>query len=123
MELVRMIAEYMARGYLDNIVDMFKYDTSLYSLVGELLRDERLRVRLGVSALLEELHQRRPDEARLAVASLQPLLKDPDPTLRGDAAYLIGIVAGEEREGLLQPLLQDPDPRVVEVVREILAGD
>ena len=49
-ELRQMIADYMAKGYLENIIDMFKYDKSLYSMVGDLLRDDRIRVRIGIAA-------------------------------------------------------------------------
>lgn len=97
-ELKEMIADFMQKGFLENMIDMFKHDTSLYSITGDLLRDERVRVRIGVAALLEELQKERPLEARLALTSLLPLLRDNNPAVRGDAAYLIATVGG--REGL-----------------------
>jgi len=117
-----MIADYMQKGFLENIVDMFKHDTSLYSMVGELLKDERVRVRIGVAALLEELGKERPGEARLAIAPLMSLLGHDNPTIRGDAAYLIATVGGEEELEALKPLLNDPEPQVAELVRELFSG-
>ncbi|NOZ25916.1 MAG: HEAT repeat domain-containing protein [Nitrospirae bacterium] len=121
-ELREMIADYMQKGFLENIVDMFKHDTSLYSMVGELLKDERVRVRIGVAALLEELGKERPGEARLAIAPLMSLLGHDNPTIRGDAAYLIATVGGEEELEALKPLLNDPEPQVAELVRELFSG-
>jgi len=45
-DFLRMIADHMENGFLENIIDMFRHDTTLYSLVGELIQDERVRVRL-----------------------------------------------------------------------------
>jgi len=120
-ELKEMIADYMQKGFLENIIDMFKHDSSLYSIVGDMLRDERVRVRIGVAALIEELQKERPEEARLAIAPLLPLLNDDNPTVRGDAAYLLATVGGREVREALKPLLNDPDSQVAEIVRDILA--
>lgn len=119
-ELMQMIADYMEKGFLSNIVAMFKADPSLYAMVGDLLMDERLMVRVGMTALMEELQKLRPLEARQAVVSLLPLLRHESPTARGDAAYLIGLVGKEKDLAFLRPLLQDRHPQVVEIVKEIL---
>ncbi len=119
-DLTDMIADYMEKGFLDNIIDMFRHDTSLYRIIGSLLRDERARVRIGTAALLEELQQERPGEARLAIEHLLPLLKDENPTVRGDAAYLLALVGGREELEALRPLLEDPEPQVALTVKEIL---
>jgi len=118
-----MIAEYMEKGFLSNIIAMFKADSSLYDMVGDLLRDERLMVRVGITALMEELAKVRPLEARKAVGSLLPLLRHESPTVRGDAAYLIGLVGEDKDLAFLKPLLKDPHPQVIEIVREILQGN
>jgi len=39
-----MIADFMQKGFLENMIDMFKHDTSLYSITGDLLRDERRKL-------------------------------------------------------------------------------
>ena len=119
-ELKQMIADYMEQGFLSNIIAMFKSDPSLYELVGTLLSDERLRVRMGMTALIEELHKTRPDEVRKALPSLLPLLGNESPTIRGDAAYLVGLIGDEEDRVVLKSLLNDPNHQVAEMVREIL---
>jgi HEAT repeat protein len=116
-----MIADYMGKGFLENIINMFKYDISLYSLIGDMIKDERIRVRIGTTALMEELKRERPEEVKLAVPSLLPLLQDETPTIRGDAAYLIGITGVKSAVEELKPLLHDLDPHVSAVVREVLS--
>jgi len=115
-----MIADYMEQGFLSNIIAMFKSDPSLYELVGTLLSDERLRVRMGMTALIEELHKTKPDEVRKALPSLLPLLGNESPTVRGDAAYLVGLIGDEEDRVVLKSLLNDPNPQVAEMVRDLL---
>ncbi len=119
-ELRQMIADYMERGFLENIIDMFKHDLSLYEMIGELIKDERMRVKLGITALMEELSSERPEDVKRALPFLYPLLEDEDPTVRGDAANLIGIIGAPEGIEKLRPLLEDENPQVVEIVREFL---
>jgi len=118
--LLKMIADYMEQGFLSNIVSMFKENPALYELTGALLQDERFRVRIGTTALLEELQALYPEEARAALPSLLPLLTSPHPTVRGDAAYLIGLVGTREDRTALKPLLKDAHPQVRQIVGEIL---
>ena len=61
----KMIADYMEGGYLDNIIDMFKHDKSLYEYIGDLMTDERMRVRIGATALMEELRKESGDVERV----------------------------------------------------------
>ncbi|MEK6776648.1 MAG: HEAT repeat domain-containing protein [bacterium] len=119
-ELKQMIADYMEQGFLSNIIAMFKSDSSLYDMVGTLLSDERFRVRIGMTALIEELHKTRPDEVRKALPSLLSLLGHESPTVRGDAAYLVGLIGDEEDRVVLKSLLNDPNPQVAEMVRDLL---
>jgi hypothetical protein len=45
-DMSSMIADYMEKGFLDNIIDMFTHDSTLYALIGHLIQDERVRVRI-----------------------------------------------------------------------------
>lgn len=121
-ELIKLISDHMEDGFLENIIDMFKHDSSLYELTGTLLKDERMRVRIGVTALIEELKEDKPYDLQMAVPSLLPLLKDENPAIRGDAAHLIGIIGSNEWSESLAALINDPDPQVVSIVKEILDG-
>jgi len=120
-ELLKTIADFLEMGHAENVVALFKKDTTMYSLSGDLLRDERFYVRLGTAVLFEELTQLRPQEVKLALPSLLPLLKEPDPFLRGEAANIIGIINAEEGLAHLRDLQDDPNPQVAEIVTDILS--
>ena len=107
-----MISDYMEHGFLDNIIDMFRHDSALYALVGELIRDERVRVRIGVTALLEELKRLDPHKVILAEENLLPLLGHADAVVRGDAANLLGIIGDTASLASLEQLLSDENENV-----------
>ena len=119
-ELVRTIGEFIELGHVENIVAMFKQDPGYYRLTGELLRDERFVVRMGMVVLFEELAAVRPDEVSLAVPTLLPLLGEEQSYIRGEAVTLLGLIATREALDALEPLRQDPEPQIVEIVNDIL---
>ncbi len=118
--LRQTIADYMEKGFLENIIDMFRYDPSLYSMIGDLIRDSRIRVRIGTTALMEELAETDAEGAKSALGVLLPLLKDKNPTTRGDAAYLVSLIIGKDAISYLKPLLNDPVQEVSLLVKEII---
>lgn len=91
-QLKTMILDYMQKGFLDNIIDMFKHDKSLYPLIIDMIKDERMRVRLGAVALVEELAISSKERFAEILPEISELLKDPNPTISGDAAYLLEII-------------------------------
>jgi len=116
----KMIADYMENGLLDNIIDMFKHDTNLYEFTGDLLTDERMRVRIGTTALIETLKQEDPENVNRSIPYIIQVLDDQNPVYRGDAAYLLGILANPEA---LQPLgkrLHDENENVRIIAREAI---
>jgi hypothetical protein len=114
-----IIADYMENGFLENIVDMFKYDRSLYPLIGELMADERGRVRLGTVALVEILKKKYFDDILTAIPGIAKLLKNPDPTIRCDAAYLLGIIGHKDAIPFLSEASNDEENDAVEeIIRE-----
>jgi HEAT repeat protein len=120
IDLVKVIGDFLELGHVENIVAMFKQNRSLYSLTGDLLRDERFAVRLGVAVLFEELAVIKPADLRLTIPVLLPLLEETNPILRGEAATILGIIGGQEAIGSLQILQNDPDQQVLEIVTDIL---
>jgi HEAT repeat protein len=118
-DLKKMIADYMEGGYLDNIIDMFKHDESLYECVGYLMTDERMRVRIGATALIETL-RKESENVRKAVPYILPLLKDENPVTRGDAAYLLGIIGEKDTIPYLEEVLDDKDSNVSLIVKEAI---
>jgi len=121
-ELLKVIGDFLEMGHVENIMAMFKQDTSLYKLTGALLRDERFMVRMGVAVLFEELVKIRPEEVSLAIPSLLPLLKDETPWVRGEAVNILGTIGTSEALEQIRPMANDPDPQVREITADFL-GD
>jgi len=121
-EMVKTIAEFIELGHVENIVSLFKQEKEYYQYVGELIRDERFMVRMGLAVLFEELAALRPLDVSLAVPSLLPVLQEEKPYLRGDAATLLGIIGTEEAKAQIRKLLNDPDAQVKEIAADILQG-
>lgn len=119
-DLKVMIADYMEKGFLENIIDMFRHDKSFYPLIGDLMKDERMRVRLGISALVETLAKEDPDNIADSVPGIAVLLQDENATMRGDAAYLLGIIGHREAVPLLREALKDENGSVREIAREAI---
>ncbi len=119
-DVKKMMADYMENGCLENIIDMFKHDETLYSFVGDLLTDERMRVRIGAIALLEELKKEEPAKTKRSLPSILPLLNDQNPVARGDAAYLLGIIGDESVIPHLLVTLNDEDPNVRLIAKEAI---
>jgi len=121
------VAEFLGQGMLDVLVDLFKSDPALYGLLGELLASPELGVRLGASALVEELAVADPDRRPLAAVVLAPLLGETDPVRRGDAAWLLGFVGSAAELTALEAIAaqdQNADVReaAAEAVGKIRAG-
>ncbi len=120
-EMKAMLIEYMGKGFLENIIAMFKQDGSLCRFVADMLGDENLRVRLGASALVEELAADHREDLRAAVPGIIELLKQESPTIRGDAASVLGIIKDASAIDALRICLHDNHPGVREVARDALA--
>lgn len=119
--LITLIADYMENGFLENIIDMFRHDRSLYSLTGSLIQDERVRVRIGVTALMEELKKLDAENIFAAVHGLLPLLAHSKPVVRGDAANLLGIIGDENVISPLENLSEDENENVRLIAKEAIA--
>ena len=115
-----MIADYMENGFLENIIDMFKNDSELYTMIGDLIQDERMRVRIGITALLEELTVQDKSGAFRAVSTLLPLLSHQNPVVRGDASNLLGIIGDKTAIPFLQKTLSDDNPNVRFISKEAI---
>ena len=118
--MIKMIADHMENGFLENIIDMFRHDSSLYPLIGSLIQDERVRVRIGITALLEELRKLDAENISKAVPNLLPLLSSSEPFVRGDAANLLGIIGNRNVVPFLERLLEDEDENVRLIAREAI---
>ena len=119
-DLKIMIADYMENGFLDNIIDMFKHDKNLYEYIGDLITDERMRVRIGVTALVETLKKEDPENVIKAIPFILPLLKNQNPVPRGDAAYLLGMIGHIDAIPFLKEVVKDEDVNVRTIAKEAI---
>ena len=119
-EMRAMLIEYMGNGFLENIIAMLKQDSLLYRFIPDLLGDDNLRVRLGATALVEELVAEHREEFAAAVPGIIGLLKHENPTIRGDAASALGIIKDASAIDALRICLNDGHPGVREVARDAL---
>lgn len=119
-DLRSMIADYMENGFLENIIDMFRHDGELYGLIGDLIKDERVRVRIGVTALLEELRKSDSGNMLRALDTLLPLLDHDNPVVRGDAANLLGIIGDRSAVQYLEKSLHDDNENVRIIAEEAI---
>lgn len=119
-DLKEMIAGELENGALENVKTLFQYNKELYHVLGALIMDERMRVRIGASILVEDLYEIKPEDTPLMTKQLLPLLKEENPNVRGDAAYLLGIIGGKEMIGFLTTLLQDTNHQVVAIAQDAL---
>jgi HEAT repeat protein len=119
-DMKTMIADYMEKGFLENIIDMFRHDKNLYPLIGDLMKDERMRVRLGMSALVETLAKEDPDNITDSIPGIAALLEDENATIRGDAAYLLGIIGHPDAVPFLRDASEDENGSVREIAGEAI---
>jgi len=117
-EMRAMLIEYMGKGFLDNIIAMFRQDRTLYRFVADMLGDEQMRVRLGATALVEELVEEHREELNDAVPGLIALLKHENPTIRGDVLSVLGIISAPAAKAAVEACLADVHPGVREAAQE-----
>ena len=121
-EFVTLLSGDLENGNVDKVVGLFQYNNTLYATIGKMLKSGSMLVRLGINMLLEDLLELKPDEVKLAIPYILPLLQDENPTIRGDAADLIGMIGGDDEIKQLNPLLNDPHSQVVEIVEEAISA-
>ncbi len=119
-EMKAMLVEYMGRGFLDNIAALFRQEPDLCSLIPDMLGQESLHVRLGTVALVEDLMKSHRDAVLAAVPGLLGLLKHANPTIRGDAASLLGTIGDRRAVAGLEQCQGDEHAGVREAVRDAL---
>ena len=119
-ELKKVIGDFLDQGLAENIVIMFRRQPSYLEWTGELLKDERMSVRLGLTMVLEELSERIPDELHRAVPSLVTLLGNSEPLWRGEAVSILGLIGTPEAINHVRSLQDDPSPQVREMVHLVL---
>lgn len=115
-ELKKVIADFLEMGHVENIVSMFKRYPEYYQWTGEILLDERLNVRLGLTIAFEELAIQSDNETMRAISSLIPLLKHENALFRGEAIGILGIIGTQEAYDLIATMKNDESPQVQEMI-------
>lgn len=119
-ELVRVIADFLAAGHVDNIVAMIRQEPHLLAWTGHLLEDERYSVRIGVLVLFEHLIELCPAHLHRALPGLIEQLRHPAEWVRGEAASVLGIIGSDAALAALSTHQNDPSSQVVEIIHDIL---
>ena len=123
-EFARMVADHMEAGFLENIIDMLRSDKTNFILIPGLIADERQRVRIGALALIETFLEENRAEITGLIPSICDALKNENPVVRADAAYMLSVIGDESAVHCLTDSLLDPHPVVSgaakEAIREIL---
>ena len=114
------IAELLNGQSLSKVQELFRKNPSYLDYSADFMADERMRVRLAATSILEDLSAVIPEQIAPVVFLLIPLLQHPNHLVRGDAANLIAILDGKNRKEILKAMEDDPDPQVREVIRDIL---
>ncbi len=116
-----MLFEYLDKGYLENIITFFEHEPSELYLIPRMIKDERLRVKVGAFAIIEELKEKKPEILKSIVPALIELLSSPEKNIRADAAYALEIIADpESKEALLEALNREQNSEIKEFITDAL---
>lgn len=115
-----VIADFLEKGLVENMVSLCRQEPRQIAVSAALVADERLRVRLGLAVLFEELQGHCQKELHRAIPVLAEYCSHPEAWVRGEAATLLFLTGCAEALLLVQPLQYDPAPQVAELARELL---
>lgn len=126
-ELRSLLIEYMGKGFLENILAMMRQDPATIRFIPDLVGDDAIVVRLGATALVEELAREDRQVLGPAVPGLIRLLAHENPTIRGDTVNVLGIIGDRSAREGIRRLLDDTNAAVREIaddaLRELDRGD
>ncbi len=117
----KMLFDYLDNGYLESIITFFEHEPWQVSLIPKMIADERIRLKVGAFAILEELKERNREILKSIVPSIVQLLGSPSKNIRGDAAYALEIIADSSaKSALLDALKNESDPQVRAFIEDAL---
>ncbi|GLI52881.1 HEAT repeat domain-containing protein [Thermodesulfovibrio yellowstonii] len=117
----QMLFDYLDNGYLENIITFFEHEPEQLGLIPKMLSDERLRLKVGAFAIIEELKEKNAEALKSIVPSLIELLNSPEKNIRGDAAYALEIIADvDAKPALIKALKKEQDPQVKEFIEDAI---
>lgn len=117
----QMLFDYLDNGYLENIITFFEHEPEQIHLIPKMIIDERLRLKVGAFAIIEELKSKKSEILKSIVPSLIKLLKSPEKNIRGDAAYALEIIADSSaKQSLIEALNEEQDPQIREFIEDAI---
>ncbi len=115
-----MLLDYMENGFLDNLIDLFRHQPACIPIVVDMIIDERIRVRLGATALIEELTITHSEHILKLIPAIGNLLNHESPVVRGDCAYILGMLKSAESLSYLEQHRDEQNPIVLEIIEEAI---
>lgn len=114
------LAELIENQRLDDALQLARAEPQWAELAAGMLGDldTPMGVRIGIGALFEHLAEE--DRLRPALPKLKALLSAPEPQVRADAAYYLGLTHRPEVLEWIKPLLEDNNAEVREIAREAM---
>lgn len=122
-ELKKVISDFLEMGHVENIISMFRREPRYYDWTGDILKDDRFNVRLGLTILFEELKALEVKDIERALPPLKELLEDPSALIRGEAIGILGIIGSGEARELIEKMKDDKSPQVREMVELALESE
>jgi HEAT repeat protein len=119
-EVKEKIFNLMREGALDEVINMFKLDEKLHPLIIDMIRDESMRIRTGGAAILEELVKEHKEAMVRLIPMIAGLLKSASPMIRGDGAYLLGVIKHKDALPFLLEAANDSHQYAREIIRETI---
>ncbi len=120
-EMRAVIADFLEMGLAENVISLCKQQPEYIAICADLVQDERLRVRLGLAVLFEELQACCPGELARAVPVLSTFCSHQQDWVRGEAASLLYLTGVPEARSLVQAMQDDPSPHVAALIRDLLS--
>lgn len=117
----QMLFDYLDNGYLESLITFFEHEPEQLKLIPKMLSDERIRLKVGAFAILEELKEKNRELLKSIVPNLAELLKSPSKNVRGDAAYALEIIGdASAKPALVEALSREEDSQVKEFLEDAL---
>lgn len=117
----QMLFDYLDNGYLESIITFFEHEPEQLKLIAKMISDERIRLKVGAFAVLEELKEKNRELLKSIVPHLAELLKSPSKNVRGDAAYALEIIGdASAKPSLVEALSIEEDSQVREFIEDAL---
>jgi thioredoxin-like negative regulator of GroEL len=115
------LSEQFKSGQLQQVIGMVKQQPAHLSVLLELAAQAQteLTVRIGVSAVLEEMAG--SPELAAQLPALRELAASDDPRVRADASHFLALSGDPAAEPVLEALTEDPERSVRETAADSLA--